>query len=118
METKWRINDQGMTISPEKAKSERMHAARRARKKRRPNKDSYTGRKLVRLCPKCGEEIKKEKWLRRNDELGIYRDMKVYVCGKCNAVWQSAQTIKVWQRLKKNPPKQTNQEFKSRLQAF
>ena len=117
METKWRINDQGMIISPEKAKSERLHAARRARKKRRTN-DSYIGRKLTRLCPKCGEEIKQKKMLKRNDKLGIYRDMQVYCCEKCNAVWQSSQTIKVWQRLKKNPPKQNIQEFKLHLQAF
>ncbi|MBR2448940.1 MAG: hypothetical protein IKB30_02335 [Clostridia bacterium] len=113
---KWRKNSQGMIISPEAAKSEMLHAARRA-KKHKTNKDSYTNRKLTRKCPKCGAVINNKKTMHRNDALGIYRDFTtVFICGECNAVWRSGQTIKVWQRLKQPSKAISNKEFKKKLQ--
>ena len=96
--TVWKTDGAGGYLSPEKQRSERALEKKRQRKKQG---DSYNGRKLVRLCPKCNSVIKKERRLRRNDSLGIYRDVTVFVCEHCNAVWNSKQTNKVWQRLKK-----------------
>ena len=99
---KWRTNSQGMIISPEAQKSERLHVARRA-KKLKTNKDRYAHRELVRKCPKCGAVITKKRTLHRNDDLGIYRDeTTVFICESCYAVWRSSQTIKIWERLKSN----------------
>lgn len=112
---KWRVNSQGMIISPEAAKSEMLHTKRRA-KKHKTNKDSYTHRKLTRKCPKCGTVITKKKTMHRNDALGIYRDFTtVFICDSCRTVWHSEQTIKVWQRLKKNPKPISNKEYKKSI---
>lgn len=113
---KWRTNSQGMIISPEAQKSERLHVARRA-KKLKTNKDRYAHRELVRKCPKCGAVITKKRTLHRNDDLGIYRDeTTVFICGSCNAIWRSGQTIKVWERLKSNSKPMSNKAFKNKLQ--
>lgn len=117
----WLKNGQGMFLSPEKSKSERaLEAKKRRVKKHKTNKDSYSGKKLTRLCPKCGSDVSKnQRTLDRNDAIGVYRDnTAVYVCNKCHAVWRSKQTIKVWQRLKKNPEPTSNKEFKAKLNAF
>lgn len=117
----WLKNEQGMFLSPEKAKSEfALEAKKRRAKKHKTNKDSYTGRKLTRLCPKCGSDVtKNQRVLDRNDAIGVYRDnTAVYICNRCNAVWRSKQTIKVWQRLKKNPAPTLRKEFKEGLNAF
>ena len=114
----WLRNAEGLYISPEKAKSDRAHAGKRA-KKHKTNNQFYSGRKLTRLCPKCAAEIKKNKRLHRNEELGIHRDETVYVCERCHNIWHSWQTIKIWQRLKQNPKKAiSNKEYKQRLNAL
>ena len=115
---KWRVNEQGMLISPEAIKSERMREVKR-KKKHKTNKETYDGRKLHRYCPKCGEEITKKRVMKRNDALGIYRDgTTVYICSNCNAVWSSKQTNKVWEKRKKNPKPTTNKDFKEKLKTF
>ena len=118
MQGKWRTNSQGMIISPEAQRAEWAREGKR-KKKHKTNKDKYTGRELHRYCPKCNAEITKKRTLQRNDKLGVYRDgTTVFICDKCNAVWLSKQTNKVWQNLKRNPKPQTNKEFKDSLRAF
>ncbi len=114
MGDKWLKDEHGFYLSPGKQKSVYANNAKKY-KKHKTNGDKYTGRKLKRLCPKCGKVITIERYVHRNDKYGIMRDMKVYICEKCNAVWSSKQTIKVWERLKSNPPKMSNREFKSKL---
>ena len=117
--SKWRVNEQGLIISPEGARSEFMLEKKAVRKKRhKTNKFLYTGRKLHRFCPKCNAEITKKKRLSRNDALGVFREQTVYICDKCNAIWASKQTNKVWKSPKKNPNKMSNKQFKQSLRCF
>ena len=70
--SKYLINQNGEVISPEAQKSYRQHEGKRMRKKQG---DKYLGRKLKRFCPKCGAEITKKRTLKRNDSIGIYKDV-------------------------------------------
>ena len=113
--SKYLINEHGEVISPEAQKSYRQHEGKRMRKKQG---DKYLGRKLKRFCPKCGAEITKKRTLKRNDSIGIYKDVTAFICDKCFASWTSRQTIKVHERLKVNSTKMTNEQFRQSLRAF
>ena len=116
MAIKYKVNDQGLYLSPGKEKSVRANEARKRRKKQG---DKYLGRKLTRCCPKCGAVITlKRDNVVRNDKVGIYRDTAAYICMHCGSAWTSKQTNKVWERLKVNPSKKiSNAEFKKQLAA-
>ena len=116
MVIKYKVNDQGLYLSPGKEKSVN---ATEMRKRKKKQGDKYLSRKLTRLCPKCGAviTIKRNKVV-RNDKLGIYRDTAAYICTHCCSAWTSKQTNKVWERLKVNPSKKiSNAEFKKQLAA-
>lgn len=110
----WLKNESGEYLSPAKQKSER---ARARRKKHKTNKDKYTSRTLTRKCPKDGAVITKKRRLKADKELGIPKDVTVYICPECGAVWGSKQVIKVWQNLKRSSPKMSRKEFKALLNS-
>ena len=96
-----------MYISPGKAKSAR--AIENKRRQQEPG-DRYLTRKLYRFCPACGAEIKIKRRIRRCDEWEVYRDTTAFICSKCHKAWESAQTVKIWQRLKRSSPKIYNKK--------
>ena len=101
----WLKDSRGEYLSPEKAKS-----ARAREFKDRPQGDRYLTRKLYRFCPECGAEIKIKRRIRRCDEWEVYRDTTAFICSKCHKAWESAQTVKIWQRLKRISPKIYNKK--------
>lgn len=107
----WLKDSRGEYLSPEKAKS-----ARAREFKDRPQGDRYLTRKLYRFCPECGAEIKIKRRIRRCDEWEIYRDTTAFICSHCRKAWESAQTVKVWQRLKKRHAGVQNAELKRKLE--
>lgn len=109
----WKVDKQGFYLSPGKTRSSNAVEGKSRKKKQG---DKYFSRKLTRLCPKCNAEIKKKKRLRRCDALGVNRDVTVFICENCHAVWLSKQTNKVWQDLKRNGPKISHAEFKKNLE--
>ena len=87
------------------------------KKKHQTNKVRYSGRRLVRKCPKCGCE----------QNTKIKTPEVYYVCAKCGSKWRSNQMIKLWRRphekrysglvkkLKVEKTAISNKEFKEKL---
>lgn len=108
---KWKKNNEGLYLSPEKERSERAREF-----KNRPQGDKYLTRKLYRYCPACGAEIKVKRRLKRNDKIGIYRPITAFICSNCKKAWSSEQTVKIWQRLKRSSQKMNTREFKRKIE--
>ena len=119
----YRRDEFGNIINPEAARkaayAERMRAGKR-KKKHKTNKDKYFGRKLVRICPKCGcEDIEKVIHYTNTETIGRQIKRVFFKCKKCGGIGKSKQFICVHRAPGEGvagQKKMTCKEFKAKIE--